>query len=132
MTISPPPARTEIVTDHFRTFLRPDGIELIAWNPGFTINAELAQAGVDAGREVAGSETRRLLIDMRTSGVMDKQARAIFAAETDWVHAVALWVASPMSMVIANFFLGVSRAPRPTRMFTEEVDAVAWLMAHGR
>jgi hypothetical protein len=121
--------RTEIVTEHFTAELRPDGVLQISWRPGFTIDAELARAAVAAGDEVAAGTPRRLLVDMRVSGQMDREARAIFSAPSDWAHAVALWVQSPMSKVIANFFLGVSKTPVPTRLFTDEAEALAWLKA---
>jgi hypothetical protein len=128
MTTDSPP-RSSIETDHLRAWLRPDGLIEIDWGPGFTIDAALAQTAVAAGKEVGGGVVRGLLIDMRQSGIMNKEARAIFASDDSWVYAVALWVGSPMSTVIANFFLGVNRVPRPTRLFTKEADAVAWLTA---
>ena len=70
-----------------------------------------------------------MLIDMRVSGPMNKEARSIFVNSGDYVCAVALWVQSPLSVVVANFFLGVSRTPTPTKMFTSEADAATWLIA---
>jgi hypothetical protein len=120
--------RTEIVTEHFDARLRPDGVLQISWRPGFTIDAELARAAVAAGEEIAGGTPRRLLVDMRISGQMDRDARALFSAPSEWADAVALWVQSPMSKVIANFFLGLQKPSSPTRLFTEESEALAWLM----
>jgi hypothetical protein len=130
MTHSAPTGRTDISTEYMHCWLRPDGLEVIAWQPGFEIDVIRATEAVEAGQEVAGDRERGLLIDMRASGVMNRQARATFAGASAWVYAVALWVESPMSRVIANFFLGVSRSPRPTRMFTSEREAVAWLTAN--
>jgi len=104
-------------------------MEQMDWLPGFTIDGAHAAAAMKVGRELAGGESRGLLVDMRTLGVIDKEARSIFATPNDWAYAVALWVRSPLSMVVANFFLGVSRSPVPVRMFTKETDAVTWLQA---
>ena len=125
-------SRSDIRTEQFHAWIRPDGFEEIAWAPGVTIDATVARAAADAGREVAGGQRRRLIIDMRTSGVMNREARAIFAGEEGWVHGVALLVQSPLSRVVANFFLGVSNAGEVTRMFTSEADAIAWLVTKAR
>lgn len=116
----------------FRAWLRPDGVVQFAWQPGFAVGGADAAAAMDAGREAARGAMRGVLVDMRTLGVMDKSARTVFSAPNDWAHAVALWVNSPLSTVLANFFLGVSRARIPVRMFTREADAVAWLKTQGR
>lgn len=115
----------------FRAWLRPDGVVQFAWQPGFAVDGAYAAAAMAAGREAASGEKRGVLVDMRTLGVMDKSARTVFAARNDWALAVALWVDSPLSTLLANFFLGISRAKIPVRMFTKEADAVAWLKAQG-
>jgi hypothetical protein len=64
---------------------------------------------------------------------MDRDARAHFASpDRGLVSAVALWVQSPLSVMLANFFLGVTRPPVPTHLFTDEVKAVAWLKTRER
>lgn len=117
----------DLDTTKFRAWLRPDGVVQFDWVPGFAIDGAYAAAAMDAGRVAAGGEPRGVLVDMRDLGVMDKSARSVFAAPNDWAYAVALWVRSPLSTVLANFFLGVSRARLPVRMFTREAQAVAWL-----
>lgn len=102
------------------------------WEPGFSIDGAYAAAAMEAGRQAAGGERRGVLVDMRRLGVMDKAARTVFATPNDWAYAVALWASSPLSTVLANFFLGVSRATIPVRMFTREADAVAWLQEQER
>lgn len=120
---------TQIDPTKFRAWLRPDGIVQYDWEPGFSIDGAYATAAMEAGREAAAGAERGVLVDMRTLGAMDRSARTVFAAPNDWAYAVALWVRSPLSTVVANFFLGVSRARIPVRMFTREADAVAWLKA---
>ena len=40
--------------------------------------------------------------------------------------------ASPVSRTIGNFFLGLHRAPYPTRLFSSEREALGWLHDHRR
>jgi hypothetical protein len=113
----------------FSTRIRPDGIVQFAWQPGFAVDSAYAAAAMTAGRRHAAGQKRGVLVDMRTLGPMDRDARAIFVEANDWAYATALWVRSPLSMIVANFFLAVSRAQIPVRMFTDEAGAVAWLTA---
>ncbi|MEO7327150.1 MAG: hypothetical protein ABI193_01140 [Minicystis sp.] len=77
------------------------------------------------------SEHRRLpvLVDMREIKAVERAARVHLsgpdAART--ARAVALLVGTPLSRAVGNFFIGLSRPLMPTRLFTAEVDALAWL-----
>ena len=42
-------------------------------------------------------------------------------------RATALLIDSPVSRVIANFFMGLNRPLSPTQMFTDETEAMRWL-----
>ncbi len=42
-------------------------------------------------------------------------------------RATALLIDSPVSRVIANFFMGLNRPLSPTRVFTEQTQAIRWL-----
>jgi hypothetical protein len=46
--------------------------------------------------------------------------------------ATALIISSPLSRAIGNFFLGLNRTSMPTRLFTSEADALAWLSEYTR
>ncbi len=47
------------------------------------------------------------------------------------IRRSALVVASPVSRVIGNVYLMLSSSRTPTRIFTSEADAVAWLAEAG-
>jgi hypothetical protein len=55
-----------------------------------------------------------------------RPARAVFA-EPSAASIIALLGGSAVDRVIANFILGVSTVPVPTRFFTVEAEALAWL-----
>jgi hypothetical protein len=111
----------------FQVWLRPDGAVQVTWSPGPRIELDTARGATDAIQEVSGGQPRGLLVDMRGTVSMDREARSHFASRIPNLYAVALWVESPLSQMLANFFLGVNRPPIPTRLFTDEAKAVAWL-----
>lgn len=45
----------------------------------------------------------------------------------DLVAAMAILVDSPVTRVVANFFVRVATPPYPVRLFTSTADAVQWL-----
>lgn len=121
--------QTPPAADPFHVWLRDDELVEISWSPATPIDLSLAEAAIAVIAEVGGGVRRGLLVDMREVGTMDRAARGLFAGENPAIGAVALWVGSPLSVVIANFFLGLSRSANETRLFTDEADAAAWLHA---
>jgi hypothetical protein len=91
--------------------------------------------GADAAEAVAaiarlgGGRKRPVLVDLRRLKSMNREARAYFAGPvTARVEsAAALLVGSPLTRAIGNFFLGLNKPCFPTRLFTSEGEALAWL-----
>jgi hypothetical protein len=89
-----------------------------------------AKANLAATFELAGRRPIPVLVDMREVRSQTREARQHFAGpEAQKVTlAVALLIGSPVSRVLANFYLGV-RPPRiPTQLFTDEAEAVTWVL----
>jgi len=106
--------------------LRPDGLLHLIWNPGVHVQPEDALSAVAMINRISPDRDRPLLVDMRASGNTSSGARDVFGVP----HAasrIALLGESPVDRVIANFFTGVRRPQRPTRYFTSEEAAIAWL-----
>ncbi|HLG02131.1 MAG TPA: hypothetical protein VI731_00960 [Bacteroidia bacterium] len=58
----------------------------------------------------------------------EKEARDYAAEETPkFIQALALITNSTLSKFIANVFLQLKKPPYPTRLFTNEEDALQWL-----
>ncbi len=89
-----------------------------------------AIACVDATFIVAGRRRRPVLVDARGLRSQTREAREYFssAEATERVLAVALFVGSPVSRMIGNFFLGMGAQRVPTRLFTAEPPAIDWLL----
>jgi hypothetical protein len=77
--------------------------------------------------KLTGGQRAPLLVDTHDAGPQDRPARVEFVRRGDLVSAVALIVATPLSRMMGNFFLNVSKPMAPTRLFDDEASALAWL-----
>ena len=111
----------------FRMWLRPDDIVQLVWAPRVTMGLEDAIAAIDAMTKLTGGQRSPLLVDVHDTGPQDRPARMEFVRRGDLVSAVALVVATPLSRMMGNFFLTVSKPMAPTRLFDDEASALAWL-----
>ncbi len=96
---------------------------------------QTAQENIEAQariRDALGKEMTRVLIDMRQTTRIGREARHHYAGKrtASIQRATALLVASPLSATIANFFMGLNKPLSPTRMFTSEDEAIAWLRGY--
>ena len=67
-----------------------------------------------------------MVVDMSETKAVTRQARAVFL-DAGAANIIALLGRSPVDRVIANFVLGVSNLPCPTRFFTAEQAALDWI-----
>jgi hypothetical protein len=104
----------------------PTGVVRLSWMPGLRINGYLAAEAMAAVDELNGDKERPLLVDMTGTAVLTREARQTFARKCS-ASRIALVGKSAVDRVIANFALGVSYVPVPTRFFTSEPAALAWL-----
>lgn len=107
-----------------------DGVLKIRWAAGVVITEELARAAL---REVAVlTKGKRVptLADIRQLKSMSREARKVFGDSGDTYTALALLASSPVTQMIANFYIGINRTTSPQRMFTNEGKAIAWLSQH--
>jgi hypothetical protein len=71
-----------------------------------------------------------VLADIRNSlGPINRAERQTYTSSETirLITALALIVESPLSRIIASFFLGISQLPCPTQVFTSEEKAIHWL-----
>lgn len=70
-----------------------------------------------------------LLSNIRTIKKSTKSARDFMASEEgcEGVVVAAVLIDSPIASVIINFFIGVSKPLRLTKIFTNEEEAIKWL-----
>jgi hypothetical protein len=118
-----------IANPKFRMWLRPDGIVQLVWSPRTTVLFEDATAALEAMAQLTGGRRSPLLVDMHDTGPLDRPTRAELTRRSDLQSAVGLIVGTPLTRMMANFFLSVNKPQFPTRLFDNEASAVAWLQA---
>lgn len=112
------------------TFTRDErGFIYAVMKPGCVMELADAQENLAATFEAAGRKPTRVLVDMRGVRAQSREARQYFGGpEAEQVtRAVALVVGSPVSRVLANFFLRLHPGRIPTALFTSEAAAIGWL-----
>lgn len=102
------------------------GVIRLTWEPGLRVTADLARDAMERVDETNGDHQRPLLVDMTGTATLTREARVAFSRKCS-ASRIALLGSSPVDRVIANFALGVSAVPVPTRFFTSEPLALAWL-----
>lgn len=100
-----------------------------SWHDGTVVTAERARAALDAQVELLAGRRWPVLVRMAGMRSMERDARLVFTqGPAEVTSRVAMVAQSPVQRVIANFFLGLSRNLNvPTRMFSDEASARAWL-----
>lgn len=99
------------------------------FRPGAEVTLDDARANVALCLERNEGRRRPLLVDLREVKSQTAEARAYLAGPdgNKVSQAVGLLVASPASRVLGNFYLGLNKPSIPTRLFTSEEEARAWL-----
>ncbi|MFP4312502.1 MAG: STAS/SEC14 domain-containing protein [Nitriliruptoraceae bacterium] len=111
--------RFEMLRDR-RGFLR------CSWAVGTEVGREDAQQAVAAVATLAPTLPYPLLVDMRRVRRIDHEARRVFGTNTV-LRRQALLIETPVSRVLANFFISVTGTAFPTRSFDDEAKAIDWL-----
>lgn len=102
----------------------------LSWRSGIRVDGALAQRAMTLVDELNGPLERPLLVDMKGTAQLTRDARMTFARKCS-ASRIALLGGSQVDRVIANFALGVTRTPVPTRFFTSESEALSWLCGPG-
>jgi hypothetical protein len=88
-----------------------------------------ARANVALCLQRNAGRRRPLLVDLREAKSQTAEARAYLAGPEGLAvsQAVGLLIGSPVSRVLGNFYLGLNKPSIPTRLFTSDEEALAWL-----
>ena len=113
-----------------KVWLDADGI--LRWDvllPNAELTLDDSKAIIAACRRLGGGIARPALSDIRNLSQVNRETRTYGVSEeaASVVSASALLVGSPVSRMVGNFFLRVSRPPYPTQLFTSEAKAIEWL-----
>lgn len=112
----------------------PRGFVRATMKPGAEFELEDAQEAIRATGRLTGGVAMPVLVDSRGVKSQSRAAREYFVGPeaVKVSSAVAILVGSPVSRMVGNFFLRTATHPSPTQLFSEESDAVSWLLAQRR
>jgi len=123
------PQPRELETPTTFISVRDDGIVVVRLKQGVEVDLKAAEQNHEATRQLIGERRFAVLVDARRARSITREARQFYADPVvrKYTAAQALLVDSPLSRVLGSFFLGMNKPPFPTRLFTSELDAIAWL-----
>lgn len=118
-----------IETSSARIWLGADGILRVIVNPGTRLTLADIKEHLEATQASLTSDRLPVLVDISRIKSISREARAYMSGERAKQHiaAHAVLVGSPLTRVIANFALGLSRTSYPTKIFSSEAEALRWL-----
>ena len=113
-------------TPQVNVSLAPEGHMLLVLPPGEVVTGTMAATAAAEVDRLAGTRKMPMLLVLSGVEALTRGARTVFGSE-ECLGAVAVLGVSPVDRVIANFLLGGATQPCPTRYFSSEQEALAWL-----
>jgi hypothetical protein len=121
----------EIITRTATVRLDARGFVHVTITPMAEQHVADALENIDAVRTLGRGATLPILIDMRRVKSIDNAAHEKYRlGHTPAPRVMALLVASPLSRIIANYYITMFESPIPTRVFSSELDAMSWIAQH--
>lgn len=82
-------------------------------------------------KEIIGRRKVCVLLDITSSAEITREIRNYMAGELpEFVTAIALISKSAFGKMLASVFLSISSQPYPTKMFSNEKEALKWLQQY--
>lgn len=107
--------------------LSPAGHIVLVLPAGEVVTGSMAAAAAEEVERLAGTGKLPMLLVLTGVEAITRGARTVFSNAAS-LQAVAVLGISPVDRVIANFLLGGNTQPCPTRYFSTETEALAWLI----
>jgi hypothetical protein len=109
------------------------GLVIVRINDGAHQTLADAKDNLSCAVSETGGRRSPLLIDIRTAGPLDADARHHYSGQTLVEHFTALSLlidASPFGRMMGNIYLRIAKPGIPTRLFSDEAEAVKWLSGY--
>ena len=118
-------------TSQGEVWMDEDGVLYQNYPPGTEINIEDSLGELSIYRSTYCKEVKRpIVVDISNIKKVSKESRDMYSSEEmgDTISAAALIVSNPVSRILGNFYMGISKTRMPVRMFASSSDAKDWLM----
>lgn len=122
----------ERATEKIKYILRDDNILHTQCFPNTVMTLEDGIESTKISAEMINNIAIPLLCDLTNVVKMSQECRKHFSGpeHAETFTKCALIVTNPISKLIGNFFLGLNKPLKPTRLFTNSEDGLKWLMQH--
>ena len=117
-------------TSQGEVWMDEDGILYQDYPPGTELKLEDSLGELKIYRTNFCKTVRRpIVVDISNVKTVSKESRDIYSSEEmgGIISAAALIVSNPVSRIMGNFYMGISKTKMPIRMFTGTRDAKNWL-----
>jgi len=119
-----------IETSVAKVWIEADGIIRLHFKPTQQHSLNEAIQVVEAHNRLASGVPRGVIADIRhVTGGADRSAREYYVSSESarLKTGMAMLVSSPMQRMLGNIFFRINKPPYPSRMFSNEEDAIHWL-----
>lgn len=115
----------------FAQFWILNGILFFRYKPNVVIDLAAAQLVVSDRIRIQNEKAYPILCDIRGVVAIDKSARDYLAKSgSALTKAVGLLGSHAISLTLTSFYTRINRPRIPTQIFTDEVDALAFLESY--
>lgn len=112
--------------------LSPSGVVVARIRAGVIQSVSDARENVHVCVDVSSGTKRPLLVDISRCEPLEPEVRHFYSGEVLGESFLALGLligASPLGTMMGNVYLRIARPGIPTRLFTNESEAMTWLGA---
>jgi hypothetical protein len=122
-------AAETITTRTAKLWAREDGITQVVSKMNARDELQDAKENIAAISKINHGKLVPVLVDMRLGRDIDRETREYYSSKDGLssTKALALLVESSVTRIMANFFINFNMPAVPTKLFTSEDEAVAWL-----
>lgn len=123
---------THIETATAHISLTSDGIVRIVIKPTEVETLENAMENVEAVHQINHEVKRPLFVNTLALKHHDPKIVRFYSSENAGgaIEALAILVESPLLKFMVNFMMSMNRFPVPRKLFTNENEALEWLMQY--
>ena len=122
--------KSEVVeTRSYKMWLDENHITHEVFKNGVEITSDDVVEMLEIRKKLIKGRKGPILADIRHIKSVSKEARD-FGNNEEGISittAFGILIGAPISRMIGNLFIGVTKPPYPTRLFTEEDKAIEWL-----
>lgn len=119
----------KVLFDNHEVILELENGIMLATFKVENLDLETTQKLVELRKKATNGKERPLIANIISVKSATKEARDFFASEKgcEGINATAIIVNSSIGTMIGNFYIVINKPLRPTKLFTDIIEAKKWL-----